>query len=350
MIFSSKKVIGLDIGSSSIKMAEVLVSRKGAELLSFSFTPTPPGCIAGGEISDVNTLSTAIQNALLDLNSKRKYISTGMWGTAVIVKKITIPRMDKKIIADQLRFEAEQYVPFDIGNVTLSHHLLRTTSSQETMEVILVAAQNELIAQYKQAIEMTGRRCGVLDVAGFALANTFEMNYGIVRNETVGVLNFGAAVTNFVVLHDGEVLFCRDIPVGGQNYTNEISKGMGVTVEEAEALKLSASEKREVPDEVHSLISATNEAITEEIKNSLEFLSATTNGLSLSRCYITGGAHSTPGLSETIQRLLNFTVDSLNPYRRLKANPKRFSQSYLNQIRSFLPVVTGLAMREVGDS
>ncbi len=349
-MFSGKKIIGLDIGSSSIKMAEVLISRKGAELLSFSFTPTPPNAISGGEIQDAGSLGASIQSALMELKSKRKYVGTAMWGTAVIVKKITIPRMDKKIIADQLRFEAEQYIPFDISNVTLAHHLLKTTSSPETMELILVAAQNELISQYKNVIDNIGLRCGLLDVAGFALANTFELNYGIVRNETVGVLNFGAAITNFVVLHDGEVLFCRDIPVGGQNYTNEISKGLGVSLQEAEALKLSASEKKEVPDEVHSLISATNEAITEEIKNSLEFLSATTNGLNLNRCYITGGAHVTPGLSETIQRLLNFPVEVFNPFRKVKVNNKRFNQGYLQQIKSFLPVVMGLALREVGDS
>src|SRR5690606_25381946 len=135
---------------------------------------------------------------------------------------------------EQVRYEAEQYIPFDINNVSLSHHVLPTTITSETQDVLLIAAQNELVAQYTQAISMANLECKILDVSGFALANCFEMNYGRFPGETIALLNFGAAITNFVVIHSGDVVFCRDIPVGGANYTNEISKGMGVSTQEAE--------------------------------------------------------------------------------------------------------------------
>ncbi|WP_374078171.1 type IV pilus assembly protein PilM [Bdellovibrio bacteriovorus] len=350
MFFKSKKVIGLDIGTSSIKLAEMDFSGKGAQLLSFGFAPTPPNSVSGGEIVDIASVGVAIQSLINEVKSKRKSIATAMWGTAVIVKKITIPKMDKKLIKDQIRFEAEQYIPFDINNISLAHHILAGSSSPDTMDILLIAAQNELVTQYTQVIEVSGLTCGVLDVSGFALANAFELNYGKIPGEVIGLLNFGASITNFVVVQNGEVIFCRDIPVGGANYTNEIHKAMGVTVAEAEALKLSAISRREVPDEVHSIISATNEAVTEEIRSSLDFLSATTNGLVLNRCFYTGGSSATSGLTETVSRVTGILLEPFNPFLRVKANPKKFSPEYLEQISSFAGVVTGLALREVGDA
>lgn len=349
MFFKSKKVIGLDIGTSSIKLAEMDFSGKGAQLLSFGFAPTPPNAVSGGEIVDIASVGMAVQALINEVGSKRKNIATAMWGTAVIVKKITIPKMDKKMVKDQIRFEAEQYIPFDINNISLAHHILTGSSSPDTMDVLLIAAQNELVTQYTQVIEISGLTCGVLDVSGFALANSFELNYGKMPGEVIGILNFGASITNFVVIQNGEVIFCRDIPVGGANYTNEIHKAMGVTVPEAEALKLSAVSKREVPDDVHAVISATNEAVTEEIRSSLDFLSATTNGLTLTRCFYTGGSSSTSGLVDTVSRVTGIPMQPFNPFIRVKANPKKFSAEYLEQISSFAGVVTGLALREVGD-
>lgn len=350
MFFKSKKVIGLDIGTSSIKLAEMEVNGKGAQLLSFGFAPTPMNSVTGGEIVDIGSVGMAIRSLVSEVQSKRKMVATAMWGTAVIVKKITIPKMDKKLIKDQIRFEAEQYIPFDINNISLSHHVLSGSSSPDTIDILLIAAQNELVSQYTQVIDVCGLTCGVLDVSGFALANAFELNYGRFPGEVVGLFNFGASITNFVAIQNGEVIFCRDIPVGGINYTNEIHKTMGITIPEAEALKLSAVSRREVPDEVHSIISATNEAVTEEIRNSLDFLSATTNGLVLNRAYFTGGSSVTSGLIDTVSRVNGIQMKQFNPFLKIKTNSKKFSPEYLDQISAFAGVVTGLALREVGDA
>lgn len=349
MFFKSKKVIGLDIGTSSIKLAEMNFNGKTAQLLSFGFAPTPANSVSGGEILDIASVGLTIQSLVNELKTKRKNVATAMWGTAVIVKKITIPKMDRKLIRDQIRFEAEQYIPFDINNISLSHHVIGSMAGSDTLDILLIAAQNELVSQYTQAIDVSGLAISVLDVSGFALANAFELNYGKMPGQTVGILNFGAAITNFVVIQNGEVIFCRDIPVGGANYTSEIHKTMDITIAEAEALKLSAVSKREVPDEVHSVISATNEAVTEEIRSSLDFLSATTNGLTLNRCFYTGGSSTTPGLINTITRATGISMELFNPFQRIKVNSKKFSPEYLEQIRSFSGVVMGLAARKEGD-
>jgi type IV pilus assembly protein PilM len=350
MFFKSKKVIGLDIGTSSLKLVELDVSKNGAVLQGFRLAPTPPNTVAGGEISDPATLGSAIRMLTTELGSKRKAVNTGMWGTAVIVKKITMPKMDRKLLNDQIRYEAEQYIPFDIANVSLAHHVLTSPSSPDTQDVLLIAAQNELVAQYSQTIEMAGLECRIVDVNGFALANCFEMNYGRFPGENIGLFNFGASVTNFVVISNGEIVFCRDISVGGLNYTNEISKSMGISIHEAEMLKLSAVARQEVPDDVVSLISATNETMAEEVRNSLDFLSATTNGLALNRCLVTGGASGTTGLMDSISRVTGLSLEPFNPFIQVKPNAKKLSPEYLQQISAFSAISIGLGLREAGDS
>lgn len=349
MLFKSKKVIGLDIGTSSLKLAELDVTKNGATLHSFRLAPTPLNAINNGEIADAASLGAAIRSLAQEASSKRKTVATGMWGMSVIVKKITMPKMDRKLLNDQIRYEAEQYIPFDINNVSLAHHVLNTSSAPDTQDVLLIAAQNELVAQYSSSVELAGLECKVLDVSGFALANCYEMNYG--RNaENVGLLNFGASVTNFVVLSNGEVVFCRDIPVGGANYTNEIAKGMGVSAQEAEMLKLSAVARQEVPDDVISLISATNETVAEEVRNSLDFLNATTNGLALNRILVTGGASVTTGLMDAVSRVSGLPLEPFNPFARVKTNPKKINQEELDRTSAFAAVALGLGVRQAGDA
>ncbi len=348
MLFGSKKLIGLDIGTSTIKIAEMDVSGSKAQLTSFGFAPTPVGSLNSGEILNAAALSTAIKGLLMEMRSKQKKVSTGLWGTGVIVKKITIPRIEKKMIADQLQWEAEQYLPFDINTISLGFHVINPNAGNDTMDILLIAAQHEIVNQYRTVVTGAGLNLNVLDVSGFAVANVFEMNYGR-SEETIGLINIGSGVTNFVVMMNGEVIFSRDVAIGGFNFTNEISKELGVTLPEAESLKLSASNKEAVPDEVHSILSSTNDLITDEIRNSFEFFVGSNNGASFNRCFVTGGSSSVPGLLEKMSQATNVQIEKMNPFNRIRAS-KNFSDAYLRQIAPFAAVAMGLAMRRVGDS
>jgi len=191
---------------------------------------------------------------------------------------------------------------------------------------------------------------GVLDVTGFALANAFELNYGKLPGQTMGLLNIGATTTNFVVVHDGETVFSRDINIGGQNYTYEIHKELGVSVPEAEALKISAIRGEGVPDEVHSLISATNETVKEEIRNNFDYFAGLSANLTLTQCFYTGGASGTPGLVESISQATSVRMDMLNPFQRVTANSKDLTPAFLSQVAPLASVALGLGMRKAGDS
>lgn len=349
-MFGSKKILGLDIGTSSIKIAELEIGRNGAELISFSYAPTPPGCINGGEVVNSGALAVVIQGIIAEIKTTRKNVCIGMWGTSVIVKRISIPRVDKKVLAEQIKYEAEQYIPFELQNISLSYEVLEAHSSEEIMEVLLVAAQNELVSNYSQTVSGAGLKPSIVDISSFALANIFEFNYGKAPKSAIAIVNIGAGVTNFIVVSQGEVVFSRDIPFGGFNFTNEISKDMGITLAEAEALKISAVLKGEVPAEVNSILSATNESLAEEIKNSFEFFNASNTGTPISRIFYTGGSSVMPGLMDTVARVMSLPVEPINPFRKIKPKGKKLTSAYLKQIAPLASTALGLGLRKVGDS
>lgn len=349
MFFGSKKILGLDIGSTSIKIAELDVGRAGATLQSFMMIPMPPGALGTGEINDPVTIGSVLQKAVRDLKSKRKSVAIGMWGTSVIIKRISIPKVDKKLIMEQLKFEAEQHIPFDINNVTLSYHLLPFTSNPDTIDILLIAAQNEVIRQYMQTVETSSLKTSVVDVAGFALANIFELNYGKLANEVIALLNVGSQVTNFVAVQNGEVIFCRDVPVGGSSYNSELSKNFGLTYQEAESLKLSAAKGQEVPEGVSQTIAQVNEQILEEIRSSIDFLTVTNQGLKMNRCWYTGGGSLTPGLIDKMSHSLDMKFETLNPYRKVSVG-RKVNMGYLQQVAPFVSVALGLGLRSGSDS
>lgn len=345
-MFGSKKIIGLDIGTSSIKVAEMDIGSNGGQLVSFGFKPTPPGSINAGEIADAPAISATVKILLKEAKIKKSNMGMGMWGTAVIVKKITVPRMEKKLLPEHLKFEAEQYIPFDINQISIAHHILEAQPASDSMDLLLVGAQNDFISLYDRVAVGAGVKCSVLDVNGFALANIFEFNYGRVP-ETVGLFNFGASTTNFVVISNGDVLFCRDIPVGGFNFTNEIHKNLGVTIPEAESLKL-ASAGPDVAEEVRNTMSVALEQVVEEIRNSLEFFHATSNGVMISRCLYTGGSAATLGLIDAISKVTSLNFEPLNPFLRIKSS-KKMSPEYLSRVAPFISIALGLSLRKAGE-
>ena len=352
MFFQSKKLVGLDIGTANIKMAEMDVNRRGGgTLLNFVVVPTPERAINAGEIIDPGAISDVLKGILNTSPTKRKNASVGMWGTSVITKRITIPLMDEKLVAGQMRWEAEQYIPFDINEVNIDFTTLKSfKTSPDTMDVLLVAARQDMAFLYRDIVQSAGLNCSVIDVSGFALANCFLSNWGSQKGQTVALLNIGAAITNFVVVEDGEVVFCRDIPVGGLTYTSEIQKTMGISFAEAEAMKISACTGQAAPEEVMRVINDSHVILAEEIQSSFDFFVNTTPGLPVKQCFVSGGASRTNGLLKYISDNSKLTLEIFNPFKSIKVNEKNLSPTFVSEVADFASIAVGLAMRTVGDS
>lgn len=348
MFFAGKKVLGIDVGASSIKIAEMNVGRKGTVLQSFASIPTPSDAVQNGEIANPEAIAQCIVSLLDELGTKRTKAAVAMSGSSVIVKKISMPKMDASLVGEQLHWEAEQYIPYDVNEVNLSYEILESAQSTDSMDVLLIAAVQESVFRYAEAVELAGVECVLVDVAGFALANCFEANYGVLGGEVVALMNMGASATNFVVIENGEVVFCRDIPIGGNTYTSEVQRGLGISREEAEGMKISACTGLEVPPEVISIVQGTHEIVVDEISSSVDFFLNTSSSSTINRGFVTGGCTRVPGLVDQLAKVVQF--DRLNPFARVRCDEKTMSRDYANQIADFASVVVGLGMRKVGDA
>jgi type IV pilus assembly protein PilM len=347
MFFKSKKIIGVDLGSNSIKIVELEAKAGAINLVSFGVVPTPPEAISNGQINDPSFFAEPIMTVLKQTKSKTTSAVTGMWGTSIIIKKISIPRVDDKVLNETIRFEAEQYIPFEISSVALTHVVLNSNQSQDTMDVLVIAAKSDQLLQYVEAISLSGLKCSVVDANSIALANCFELNYGVFPHETLALMNFGAETTSFAVIHRGDLIFCRDIGVGGNSISNEIARSLGISLAEAETFKISALAGAEVPDEVHNAISTETERMVEEIKNSFDFFSASNVGVSIGRVYFSGGGAHLGSLIQQVAIALGLTFEKLDPFKKLKVDTKKFNLQYLERISYLAPVAVGLASREV---
>jgi type IV pilus assembly protein PilM len=345
VLFKSKKVIGLDIGSSSIKIVELDGSKSSATLQKFSIIQTPSNGLAMGEIIDPKPVADAIVEAMHASGIKSKKICTGLWGPSVMVKKISIPKMEKSLLQEQIRWEAEQYIPFELAEINLDYQVLNTSQDANSMDILLVAAKKEQITRYLEIIQMAELELAVLDLNGFALANTFELIKGKIDNP-IGVLNVGSIFTNFVVIKNSEVLFCRDIAVGGDLYTNEVQKGLGVTIDEAENLKLDSNN---APENMAEIIQQTHESFCDEILASIDFFHNTTPGVRISKLYITGGSSRINGLMQAMASVTQLECEGFDPLEKVNINKSLGADFKLNY-GDYLAVVIGLGLRKLGDT
>lgn len=348
MFFGGKKIVAVDIGTSSIKLAEMDGGRKGWTLKKFGVVTLSPGWVKDGEILEPQSVAEALKTLVSSVKCKRKNVATGIFGNGVIVKRISMAPIEENLIAEAIKWEAEQYIPFDISEAAIDYHIIgkENRNPADNLDIILVGAKQEFVFRFIETIESANLKCSILDVSGFALANCFEANYGKPEGMTA-ILNIGAGITNLVIVEKGEVIFSRDSMVGGSTYTNELHKAMGVSIPEAESLKISASVGQEVPPEVNSVISSTTEQVVDEIRNAFEFFIATGGGGRVNRIYVTGGSIFIPKLVEEISSAIGVAFEVLNPFQRVTYDEKALTADYIQQIQSISPVAIGLAMRDM---
>lgn len=354
MAFGGKKgLIGLDIGSTSIKVAELKESKKGYILQNFGMAPLPPEAIVDGALMNSPAIVEAIESVIKDRKIKTKEVAISVSGASVMIRKIQLPVMTEEELDEQITWEAEQYIPFNLSDVNLAHEILKAGNDEGNMEVLLVAAKKDMINDYVAVITEAGLTPVVVDLDAFAVLNAYEINYQIMENEVLALVNIGAGIINMVITKGGKYLFSRDVTVGGNLYTEEIMKELSVSYEEAELLKLGGSATGETEavmrQEVEAVIRRVSDQIASEVAKSLDFYQATAAEEQISKIWLAGGGCRVSGLAETIQQKQNVPVEVMDPFRNLERNAKQFDPAYLEQIGPRAAVSIGLALRRVGD-
>ena len=230
MFFSkSKNVVGLDIGSSAIKLVELKEKKGGTyQLVKLGLERLSPEAIVDGSIMDSSMVVETISKLNSEKAVKNSNYATSLSGHSVIIKKISLPAMSPEELAESIRWEAEQYVPFDINDVNLDYVVLESAGG-ETMDVLLVAVKKDKIGDYTSVITQAGKTPVLVDVDAFALQNAYEANYPVEPGRVVALVNIGASVTNVNILSGSNTIFWRDISFGGNQYTDAIQKQLSLS-------------------------------------------------------------------------------------------------------------------------
>ncbi len=348
----NSSMVGLDIGSSSVKAVEVVGRgrERGFELKGLGIAALPPEAIVQGAFLDSAAIVSAIREAVQEAGTRNRNVAVGVSGHSVIVKKVSLARQTRSELEDAIQWEAEQYIPFDVNEVHLDFQILDSSSESDQMDVLLVAAKKDLVDDYVQVIAEAGLKATCVDVAGFAVENTFEANYDVADDESIALVNIGAQVVNINVVQRGVPAFTRDITVGGNQYTEEIQRSLSLGFSDAERVKLGESEEsgtREVvPQEIDQAVRQVTEQVVDEIGRSLDFFAATSMDSQIERIVLCGGGAKVPGLDEAFSVRTGLEVERLDPLARMLPQ-ERFDAAYLEEVGPTLGVGVGLAMRRL---
>ena len=342
-----KSVIGLDIGSSALKAVELKLTRNGFELVHIAHQNLQSDTIVDGHIIDLNHVSDSISRIWNEQNIKTDQIATSLSGHAVIVKKILLPSMPEEELDEQIHWEAEQYIPFDINDVNLYHEITGHDASGQNMDVLLVACKRDKIAQFTQVISQAGKQAVIVDVDAFALQNAYEANYHPSENQTVALLDIGASVMTINIVRGATSIFTRDISAGGNQYTDLLQKELNLTFEQAEAIKRGGTlDEQPSMDQVGPAIQSVSEMLALEIQRTLDFFRATAvDSPAIDRMLIAGGSSKVFELTEYLSDKFQMPVERFDSFRSIKVDSKKFDDEYLRELSPNMAVAVGLAVR-----
>lgn len=352
----AKQCIGIDIGSSAIKLVQLKVGRRELTLQNFGIEPVPPQAIVDGSIMSHGALVDAIRTLARRIRLKGKPVALAVSGTNVIIKRLTIPFMEGAALDEQMEWEVRQNIPFPRDEVIVDYEVLVPQTPQGQMEVLLVAAKRDIIQQYAQVVRDAGFNPVVVDAAALALQNAVEGGVGNHPGETHAIINVGASFSTLSIVHDGKPSFNRDIGAGGNAYTEAIQRHLAVPIDTAEAYKVGnvistmGASADVVPQDVHAILAQVSEQVAEEFQRSLDFFLNDAVDARLARIYLAGGSSLVPQLPKAIQVRSRIPVEILDPFSRVLVDSRRFDVDYLRANAPVATVAFGLALRQQGDA
>ena len=339
----NKQLVGLDIGSSSIKAVELKSTKAGYELVSFGTEALAQDTVVDGAIMDAPQVANAISKIFDSEKIKTKNVATSVSGHSVIVKRVPLPLMTEEELYERIPSEASQHIPFDIADVNLSYQLLESMDAQ--MDVLLVAVKKDKILNHTNVLAQAGKTPVVVDIDAFGLQNCFEVNYEPDAGQTVALLNIGASVMNINIVRGGIPLFTRDVSVGGNQYTDALQKELDLSFEDAEKLKMGGTLAGVSEEQRSAILRSVSDILILEIQKTFDFFRATASGENIRRIVVAGGTARVPGLLDLLKEEFAMPVEELYPFRKVAINPGRHDETQLRELAPRLAIAVGLALR-----
>lgn len=340
--------VSLDIGSSSIKMVEVRTTGEHLELLNWGTVPTPAAAIQNNMVTEPERLGDVIRGLLEAKGVKARRAITAVPGPAVMIKRVTLPSQTPQDMQHTIMVEAGNFIPEDLENVNIDYQVVDQVDDNRQMEVLLVAAKKDIVSSYGEALRAAGLAPIIVDVDYFALDNMYELNYDPTPDQVVALVNIGARYSSMNILKGGRSTFTGDVPVGGRDITEALTRDLGVTADVAERLKAGKEVDGVSADQVSMALGPATDALIEEIHYALSFFWTAATDERIDALYISGGAAGIPELRQRLADRAEAPVEIADPLARVGFAPG-IDVAAVRAHGSELAVAMGLAIRRPED-
>lgn len=343
-------LVGLDIGSRTIKAAEIIETKSGNNLNSFGAVDIPPGLIEeGGGIKDPAAVAELIRQLFKTNNIKEQNVAISVGHSVIIKHNVNVDAMEEDQLHDTIHYEVEQYIPFDINDIDWDFHIIgESQTAANKMEVILVAAKKELISNRVDLVHMAGLNPCIIDVDAFALQNIFEINYDP-SEESVALIDIGASNITLSILKDNTSVFTRDASLGCGQITQEIMSSLDCSFDEAEKIKQSEQSESISTSDLRGIKWTVVEDWSQEITRALDFFYSTNPEDRIKRLVLSGGGALVKEVNNFLSQEVDAEVEVINPFKKLNINSDRVDRPLLEQMAPQTAICLGLALRRIAD-
>jgi type IV pilus assembly protein PilM len=349
MQLGKKGAIGLDIGSRYLKLAQLNAGKDGYELTLFNMMSLDRDVISDGLVLNKSKLASSIKELLGQAGLKKGEVSLGLSGhSSVITKLIKVPQITEEELGLNIKYEAEQYIPFDIKEVNIDFEILGSSRDEDgMMDVMLVAVKKTVMDDYLEAVQLAGLTPAVVDIDCFAVGNMYELNYGISERKVVALVNIGACKTNINIIRNGQSVFTRDTAVGSNSHTDAIERTLNVSKEIAERIKLGERPEGVKSEAVAEIMEKTSDEIYAEIYRTFEYFRSSAGDEEISSIVLSGGAALLGGFAQLMSERLGIPAEVADVLRKIQVSDK--IETSVRSVAPMAAVAIGLAMRSAGD-
>ncbi len=336
-------VIGLDIGSHSVKLVEIDRSGPSPQLLTAGVIPTPPKALSSNIAADQQAVSVAITKLMKDSGAKSKTVNIALPESQVFTRVIEVPQLSQRELASAIKWEAEQYIPLPLDQVNIDFSVLRETKETGTnkMEVLLVAAPKMLLEKYVNILDLAD--ISVSGVETEIIAASRALVRSITTIKTAMVVSLGAQTTDLAILRQGVLAFTRSISAGGEALSRALAVGLGFEQSQAEEYKKTYGlEQDKLEGKIVAAAKPIMDTIVGEMKRAVAFYQEKYKESPVEAVILSGGTAKLPGLVVYMATALGIEAQLANPWAGIKKEP-RFAA--LDAEGPVFAVAVGLALR-----
>jgi type IV pilus assembly protein PilM len=343
--------VGLDIGTSGVRAAELRLGRSGATLERFGQVALPLGAVRDGEVVDVDVVAGAVKQLWAQAKFSTKKVVVGVANQKVVVRQVDLPWLPAKELRQGLAYQVQDYIPMPVEHAILDLHPLEEFTNDagaRMLRVLLVAASRDMVGSALQAVTSAGLTPTMVDLTSFAVLRSQVTSSAGFAVEAEALVDIGASVTNIVIHQGGVPRFVRILLMGGGDITDAVAERLGLSSDQAESIKqhtgLAVAPSQAEAHPANRAIESTGGAFVEEVRGSLDYYLAQPGAARIGRVVLSGGGSRLSGLVERLTAATRLPVDVAHPMSVLKMGKTGLTDEQLAYVEPMVTVPVGLAL------